>query len=127
MKIRTVLAGLLGAGFVMGLAPAYAGEWRLDQRRCASIVESRYDHRDYRSNSRWNNAWDRRGPQAGRNRLTVCSRSAFVYVPDRWEQARYAGPRSAHRARTPQLRMTFDRRVGLPYTSWQGRRVYIRG
>lgn len=135
MRISRIIAGLLGAGFVMGLAPAFAGEWRLDQRRCSSVVESRYDQRDYRPNSRatsrsdsrWNNSWDRRGPQAGRNSLTVCSRSAFVYVPDRWEQARTAGPRSAHRARTPQLRLTFDRRVGLPYTAYRGQRVYIRG
>ena len=141
MNAKKLIAGLLGATAVLSAAPAFAGEWRFDPRRCPDLVEDRYDRlenrRDYRRTySRRDIREDRADRREDRRdaAFTVCPRSAFVYIPDRWEQSRYdrsydrRGRSYAYgRSRTPELRLSYDRRVGLPYRYENGRKIYVRG
>lgn len=121
--MKKLIAGILGAGLVLGAAPVFAGEWRLDPRRCPDLREDRRDARESRRDERYDysrrdvreDRYDRR--ESARDRaVTVCPRSAFYYVPDRWERGK----------RPPALRLTYDRRVHLHYHYWNGVRIYVR-
>ncbi len=79
-------AVMFGAGCVSAGEPAYAGEWRLDPRRCPDLVEDYRDRRESRRDERYD-----RGPldriedridlrESRRDeRVTVCPRSAWVW------------------------------------------------
>ncbi|MEX0644423.1 MAG: hypothetical protein WD076_03890 [Parvularculaceae bacterium] len=137
--MKKIIAGLLGAGLVLGMAPAFAGEWRLDSRRCADLREDRYDRRedrrdervDYGRRDRVEDRYDRRENRWDRS-ITICPRSAFFYVPDRREQA--YGERNGNgrgyargRYRTPPLTLSYDRRLRMSYRYDHGRKIYVRG
>lgn len=140
-KMAMAAGGLLGLCLLP--AQAHAGEWRLDQRRCSTITrEVHDDRRDDRRDGRYDDRRDDRSDQGryddrsdrgrydsgGRydrrdsrtQRLTVCSRSAFTYVADRWE-------RDQRRYKKPRLQLIYDRQIGLDYTLAVGRKVYVRG
>ena len=148
--MKKFIAGLIGAGLILGAAPAFAGEWRVDTRRCSVQTLDRYDGRDGRYDDRYDNRrgdrsdsrYDNRGrsergdsrygnrgrgergdsryDNRGRGeRITVCSRSAFYYVPDRRE-------RYSKRYRTPRLSFTYDSRLRLSYRFDGGRKIYVR-
>ena len=148
--MKKFIAGLIGAGLILGAAPAFAGEWRVDTRRCSVQTLDRYDGRDGRYDDRYDNGrgdrsdsrydnrgrsergdsrydnrgrgerGDRRYDNRGRGeRITVCSRSAFYYVPDRRE-------RYSKRYRTPRLSFTYDSRLRLSYRFDGGRKIYVR-
>ncbi|MEZ5920815.1 MAG: hypothetical protein R3C60_05630 [Parvularculaceae bacterium] len=132
--MKKIAAALLGAGLVLGAAPAFAGEWKLNPRLCPDIRE---DWRDARVTY---NRYDRREDRRDRA-FTICPRSAFVYVPDRRDRYdRYArdgryvkgaayGKYSSHnrRYRTPPLKLKYDRRLRLYYRYDNGRKIYVRG
>ncbi|OFX00907.1 MAG: hypothetical protein A3E78_03550 [Alphaproteobacteria bacterium RIFCSPHIGHO2_12_FULL_63_12] len=153
--MKKLIAVLVGAGVVLTAAPAFAGEWRLDARRCADLREdwrdareSRRDERyDYSRRDRVEDRYDRRESRRDRA-VTVCPRSAFVYVSDRdhgrrgddrrYDNARYdndryehgrgdRGRKYGHGYREPKLKLSYDRRMGMQYTYDNGRRIYVRG
>jgi hypothetical protein len=122
--MKKFLAGLIGFGVLTAAAPAFAGEWRLDWRRCADIREDVRDAREDRRDrgvdrgryDRREDRYDRRESRYDR-RITVCPRSAFYYVPDRGER----------RARPPALRLSYDRATRMHYRYEGGRQIYVRG
>lgn len=142
--MKKIVAALIGAGFVLGAAPAFAGEWRLDERRCPDIREdwrdardSRRDERvDYSRYDRREDRYDRRDQRRDR-RITICPRSAFYYVDGRgrsedrrhdWRNDdRREDWRRDDRRRQPPLKTRYDRAVGMQYVSIDGRRIYLRG
>ena len=82
MRKTPIMAALAAAGALMGIGgAAQAGEWRLDPRRCPDLRE---DIRDARVDHGWR---DRREDRRDR-RVTECPRSAWVYIPDRYERQR---------------------------------------
>lgn len=127
--MRKLIAILVGTGLVLGASPAFAGEWRLDARRCADIREdwrdareSRRDERvDYGRRDRIEDRYDRREDRRDRA-VTVCPRGAFYYVGD------HRG-RNHHRDnyRQPRLELNYDRHLRMKYAYFQGRRIYFRG
>ncbi len=125
--MRKIIAGLLGAGLVLGTAPAFAGEWRLNPSRCGDLIEDRYDRRedrrderfDYGRRDRVEDRYDRRESRRDQ-RITVCPRSAFFYAPDRRE-------RSYKRFRTPRLALSYDNRLRMYFRFDRGRKIYVRG
>lgn len=128
--MNRMFAAMLGAGLVLGVAPAFAGEWRLDSRRCSDLREDRRDAResrydeayDYGRQDRSEDRYDRR--ESARDRaVTVCPRSAFYFVE------RGNGQRDDDRGqhRRPPLHLEYDRRLRMQYTDVVGRRVYVRG
>ena len=143
--MKKFIAGMLGAGLVLG-APAFAGEWRLDARRCADIREdwrdareNRRDERvDYSRRDRVEDRYDRREDR-GDQAITICPRSAFVYVSDRsdrrhnWRDDDRRGDDwrgddwRGYREREPRLELRYDRRLRLQYTYDHGRKIYVRG
>lgn len=121
------LAGaVLGAGLVLGAAPALAGEWRLDPSRCPDLREDRRDTRESRRDERYDysrrdvreDRYDRRESRHDRA-LTVCPRSAFYYAPDRQERGRADW-------RAPRLTFAYDRDHRLHYRHHHGVRIYVR-
>lgn len=145
--MKTIIAAIFGAGLAMGAAPAFAGEWKFDPRRCPDIREDWRDARENRRDQRYDygrrdrieDRYDHREDRRDRA-VTICPRSAFSYVQDRrdrrggdgrnerWDdngwrdgygRARYSG-----RARLP---VKYDRRMRMQYTTVTGRRIYIRG
>lgn len=82
MRKTPIIAALASVGALMGIGgAAQAGEWRLDPRRCPDLRE---DIRDARVDHGWRDrAEDRRD-----RRVTNCPRSAWVYIPDRYERQR---------------------------------------
>lgn len=124
--MKKIAAALLGAGLMLGAAPAMAGEWRLDARRCADIREDRRDARENRRDERYDRSprdvhedrYDRREDRRDRA-ITACPRTAFYYVPSRGES--YA-PR-----RAPRLQLAYDRELRLHFRYVHGRRIYVRG
>jgi hypothetical protein len=165
--MKKLLAGVLGAGLVLSVAPAMAGEWRLDPRRCPDLREDRYDARENRRDERIDfGRGDRREDRADRREdrwdrgLTICPRTALVYYPSRGERGfwdddgrgrgwdndgrgrggydddgrRYDGRGYDGRGyaygtgrRLPNLKLKFDRRIGMFYMYDHGRKIYIRG
>lgn len=143
--MKKLIAALAGAGLVLGAAPAFAGEWRLDQRRCADIREDWRDARESRRDERYDygrrdRVEDRHDRREGRRdrAITVCPRSAFVYVSDRHERgdARrnsdsrhddHHGYHERDRYKAPKLKLSYDRRLRMQYAYDHGRRIYIRG
>lgn len=130
--MKKLIAALAGAGLVLGAAPAFAGEWRLDQRRCADIREDWRDARENRRDERYDysrrdrveDRYDRREDRRDRA-ITVCPRSAFVYVPDRrGDHGRYS---SRSRYEEPRLKLKYDRKLHMRYAYDHGRRIYLRG
>lgn len=119
-------AAVLGAGFVLGAAPAFAGEWRLDRSACADTREDRRDARESRRDERYDysradvreDRYDRRESRRDRA-VTVCPRSAFYYAPDRYEQRR-----GDYRA--PRLTFAYDSGRRLHYRNHGGVRIYVR-
>ena len=145
---------LFGALSALAASPAFAGEWRLDASRCPDLVEDRYDRHEDRRDGRRDYGWrdrieDRRDRRENRRdeAITVCPRRAFYYAFDNgrrgaWDyrldadsRGRYddrgrsygKGRRGHERRRIPDLKLRYDRRVGLPYTYDRGRRIYVRG
>ncbi len=154
--MKKLFAAMIGAGFVLGAAPAFAGEWQLDARRCADLRE---DWRDTRVTT---GRADRREDRRDRA-VTVCPRSAFVYVSDRrdsrrdsWRDDRrgYGNDRDYDKRgngngngyasndrrgddhgrydrrdsfRAPPLKLRYDRRMRMQYTYDHGRKIYVRG
>ncbi|MEM9496020.1 MAG: hypothetical protein AAGA09_08450 [Pseudomonadota bacterium] len=129
--IQKFLAGVIGAGVLMGASPALAGEWKLDRRACPDLVEDRLDRREDRRDRRV--TWSRRDAREDRrdareNRrdeaFTICPVSAFYYAPSPRE---LRGNRRAlerkYRAGPP---LRWDRRAGLAYRTVGGRRIYVR-
>lgn len=122
-----LLGAVLGAGLVLGAAPAFAGEWRLDASRCGDIREDRRDARESRRDERYDESrrdvredrYDRRESRRDRA-ITVCPRSAFYYAPDRYERRRGDW-------RAPRLRFAYDRDHRLHYRHYNGVRIYVRG
>jgi len=125
-SLKKVAASLVGAGFILGAAPAFAGEWRLDRSRCHDVREDRRDARDSRRDERYDHdrrdvredRYDRRDQRRDRA-ITVCARSAFYYAPDRHERRR-----ADYRA--PRLAVSYDRDRRLYFRSYKGERVYLR-
>lgn len=123
--MKKLVAALSCAGLVLGVAPAFAGEWRLDARRCPDIREDVRDARENRRDERYDysrrdvreDRYDRREDRRDRA-ITVCPRSAFYYVPSRGE--RYSNRRA------PRLNLTYDRRLHMYYTFDRGRQIYVR-
>jgi hypothetical protein len=156
--MKKLFAAVLGAGLVLGAAPAFAGEWRLDARRCADLREdwrdARENHRDervtYGRRDRVEDRYDRREDRHDRA-VTVCPRSAFVYVSDRrddrrdnWRDDRrgYGNDRDYDKRgkgygnasydrrdayRAPPMKLRYDRRMRMQYTYDHGRKIYVRG
>lgn len=134
--MRKIIAAIAGAGLVLGAAPAFAGEWRLDARRCADIREdwrdareNRRDERiDYSRRDRAEDRYDRREDRRDRA-ITVCPRSAFYYVSGHGRD--YGRHDSNHnygsRYAEPKLRLSYDRQLRMHYRYDHGRRIYIRG
>lgn len=128
--MRKTIAALLGAGFALAASPAFAGEWRLDPRRCADIREdwrdareNRRDERvDYGRRDRIEDRYDRREDRRDRA-VTVCPRSAFYYAPGRGDR-HYL---DAARYKAPKLALRYDRALRLHYRYHHGRRIYVRG
>ncbi len=127
-SLTTKLIGaMLGAGMVLGAAPASAGEWRLDRSRCPDIREDRRDARESRRDERYDDSrrdvredrYDRRESRRDRA-ITVCPRSAFYYAPDRYERRRGDW-------RAPRLTFAYDRAHRLHYRHYNGVRIYVRG
>ncbi len=85
--MKKLIAMLVGTGLVLSASPAFAGEWRLDARRCADIREDWRDARENRRDERidygrrdWvEDRYDRREDRRDRV-VTVCPRSAFYFV-----------------------------------------------
>ncbi len=140
--LKKVIAGLVGAGLVLGVAPAFAGEWKLNPRACPDLVEDRYDRiedrrdarRDYGRRDRREDRADRRENRRDRA-VTVCPLRAFYYAPDRYDrrarQGRsdrygraYGHSNSRRHARLP---LRYDRRMRMQYAVIDGRRIYVRG
>ncbi len=123
---KKTAAVLLGAGLMLGAAPAFAGEWRLDRSRCPDAREDRRDGRESRRDERYDTSRrdvredraDRRESRRDRS-ITVCPRSAFYYAPDRYERRRAD-------FRAPRLRFSYDRDHRLHYRSYDGVRIYVR-
>ena len=123
---RKAAAVVLGAGLVLGAAPAFAGEWRLDRSRCHDLREDRRDARESRRDERYDysrrdvreDRYDRRESRRDRA-VTVCPRSAFYYAPDRHERRRGDW-------RAPRLTFSYDRERGMNYRTYDGVRIYIR-
>ncbi len=153
--MKKFIAAMVGAGLVLGAAPAFAGEWRLDARRCADIREDWRDARENRRDERYDysrrdrieDRYDRREDRRDRS-ITVCPRSAFVYVDDRhdrrgdnwrdddrrgdnWRDNDRRSDRSRYESRNrykaPRLKLSYDRVLRMNYTLATGRRIYIRG
>ncbi|HNR76423.1 MAG TPA: hypothetical protein PKM48_04790 [Parvularculaceae bacterium] len=150
--MKKLIAAMIGAGLALGAAPAFAGDWRFDPRRCPDIREdwrdareNRRDERnDYGRRDRIEDRYDRRESRRDRA-VTICPRSAFYYVQDRrdrrggdgrderwddngWRDG-YDRDRDRYRGRawTPQLPVKYDRRMRMQYTTVTGRKIYIRG
>lgn len=121
------VAAMIGAGLMLGTAPAFAGDWRLDASRCHDLREDRRDARESRRDERYDvsrrdvreDRYDRRESRRDRA-ITVCPRAAFHYVPDRHERRRADW-------RAPRLTLAYDREHGLYYRRHNGVRVYVRG
>lgn len=152
--MKKFIAALAGAGLMLGAAPAFAGEWKLDPRRCADIREDWRDARENRRDERFDygrrdrieDRYDRREDRRDRA-VTVCPRSAFFYVSDRrehrYENNRYGNGRSDNvrndngrdgrghydnrRYKAPKLELRYDRRLRMQYTYDTGRKIYVRG
>lgn len=139
--MKKLIAAIAGAGLVLGAAPAFAGEWRLDARRCADTREDRRDAHenrrderiDYSRRDRVEDRYDRREDRRDRA-ITVCPRSAFHYVSDQRDgRDRYGrdGDRRyddhGRRAMQPQLKLSYDRRLHMHYRYDHGRPIYVRG
>jgi hypothetical protein len=138
--IKRILAGAVGAAVVLAVAPALAGEWRLNEQACPDLREDRADRRDnYRDersdNGRRDRAEDRRDRRGNRRdeALTICPIEAFYYIPTRGElrRDRYRKidrrgdgySRSRRDARPP---LHYDRRMRMSYRYDDGRRIYVR-
>ena len=152
--MKKLIATIFGAGLVLGAAPAFAGEWRLDASRCPDIREDWRDARENRRDERYDygrrdrieDRYDRREDRRDRA-ITICPRSAFYYVDGRkdhrgrsgwndndWsngyardgyygrDNAKYRG-----RSKAPSLKLKYDRRLRLQYTTATGRKIYVRG
>lgn len=134
--MKKLFAAMIGAGIVLGASPAFAGEWRLDARHCGDLREDRRDARvDYGRPDRREDRRDRA--------VTVCPRSAFVYVSDRHDDHRGYGNdrgydkrgkaygnascdrRDSYRAAPMKLR--YDRCMRMQYAYDHGRKIYVRG
>jgi hypothetical protein len=124
--MKKIAAALLGAGLMLGAAPAFAGEWRLDARRCADMREDWRDARENRRDERYDRGrrdvredrHDRREDHRDRA-ITVCPRNAFYYVASRGERL--------SKRRAPRLALSYDRRLHMYYRYDRGRRIYVRG
>lgn len=89
LKTKT-FAAMIGVGLMLGAAPAFAGDWRLDASRCPDLREDRRDARESRRDERYDysrrdireDRHDRRESRRDRA-ITVCPRSAFYYAPFR--------------------------------------------
>lgn len=145
--MKKFIAALAGAGLVLSAAPAFAGEWRLDARRCPDVREdwrdareNRRDQRiDYGRGDRVEDRYDRREDRRDRA-VTVCPKSAFYYVSDRgewrdngWRNDDHRYDRSDRRFsnargyKAPALKLKYDRRLRMQYTTVTGRKIYVRG
>ncbi len=123
---KKLAAVVLGAGFMLGAAPAFAGDWRLDRSACADTREDGRDARESRRDERYDysrgdvreDRADRR--ESSRDRaVTVCPRSAFYYAPDRYEQRRAD-------FRAPRLTLRYDGGRRLHYRTHGGVRIYVQ-
>lgn len=146
--MKKLIAVLAGAGLALGAAPAFAGEWRLDARRCSDVREDWRDARENRRDERYDysrrdrveDRYDRREDRRDRA-ITVCPKSAFVYVSDRrdgrgdhrdkWREHDrrndYGRYDSRSRYDEPKLKLSYDRRLRMQYAYDHGRRIYVRG
>lgn len=143
--MKKLIAAVVGAGLVLGAAPAFAGEWRLDPSRCPDIREDWRDARENRRDERYDygrsdrreDRYDRREDRRDRA-ITVCPRSAFYYVDGRREwrdngwrnddhryDRSYRG-RDARHHRAPKMKLKYDRRMRMEYTYDHGRKIYVR-
>lgn len=127
MLTKHAVAAIAGAGLMLGAAPAFAGEWRIDAKRCYDLREDRRDARESRRDERYDHGrrdvredrYDRRDQRRDRA-VTVCPRAAFYYVPDRHERRRADW-------RAPRLAFDYDREWGMAYRVYRGKRFYVRG
>ena len=145
-NMKKLIAALAGASLVLGAAPAFAGEWRLDRGRCPDIREDWRDARENRRDERYDygrrdrveDRYDRREDRRDRA-ITICPRSAFYYVSGRdewrdngWRNDDHRYDRNDHRYggrrydRAPRLTLKYDRRLRMQYTTATGRKIYIR-
>lgn len=137
--MRKLIACVLGAGFVLGAAPAFAGEWKLNPRACPDLVEDRRDRVEDRRDARVtvgrrDRVEDRRDRAENRRdeAVTICPTRAFYYVPDRREQKRnaQAGKNGRGKAyRQPNIRsaLQWDRRMKMNFIRIDGRKIFVRG
>ncbi|WDI32929.1 hypothetical protein PUV54_06930 [Hyphococcus flavus] len=138
--LKKVAFSVLGAGFVMMSAPAFAGEWKLNARACPDLVEDRLDRIEDRRDRRFTTSRrDRREDRYDRreNRrdeaVTVCPARAFYYQPDRRELKRAAryderrGRSYGKNQRSFRSELRWDRRMRMNYIRIDGRKIYVRG
>ena len=134
--LNKVVAGLLGAGFVLVASPAFAGEWKLNARACPDLVE---DHRDriedrrdsrvdYGRRDRIEDRFDRRENRRD-EAVTICPIRAFYYQPDRNELRRAQRGRQLAAWQRPNARppLQYDRRARMYFRYANGRKIYVRG
>ena len=136
--LKKVAFSVLGAGFVLMSAPAFAGEWKLNARACPDLVEDRLDRIEDRRDARYNNGrrdriedrLDRRENRRDRA-VTICPVRAFYYQPDRRELRRAVqynnGRGYAFGKRNARPPLKWDRRMRMQYTYIDGRKIYVRG
>ncbi len=137
--MRKLIACVIGAGFIMGAAPAFAGEWKLNPRACPDLVEDRYDRIEDRRDTRFTTGRrdrieDRRDRAENRRdeAVTICPARAFYYVPDRWEEKRFAkakynnGRGRADGRRNFRSALKYDRRMRMNYIRIDGRKIFVR-
>lgn len=137
--LTRVLAGVIGAGFILSAAPAFAGEWKFNPRACPDLVEDHYDRRedrrdsrvDYGRRDRQEDRYDRRENRRD-ERVTVCPISSFYYVPDRreakkWEHSRGRGHGYAYGRKNLRPPLKYDRRARMYYRYSDGRKIFVRG
>jgi hypothetical protein len=136
--LNKVAASVLGAGFVLMSAQAFAGEWKFNPRACPDLVEDRFDRIEDRRDTRVNNGrrdriedrYDRRENRRD-SAVTICPIRAFYYVPDRRElrRADYRGKGKAYGRHRANLRppLSYDRRMRMYYRYDNGRKIYVRG
>ncbi len=138
--LKKVAFSVLGAGFVLMSAPAFAGEWKLNPRACPDLVEDRFDRIEDRRDARVNygrrdrieDRIDRRENRRDRA-VTICPTRAFYYQPDRRElrqAARYENRRGrGHAWRAPNIRyaLQWDRRARMNFIYIDGRKIFVRG
>ena len=129
--LKKLMLSVVGAGVVLGAAPAFAGEWKLNPRACPDLVEDRWDRREDRRDARvYSGRQDVIEDHLDRQEnwrdeaVTICPARALYYQPS-WKELKYGGDHAYGRR---QLRppLKYDRWARMNYIKIDGRKIYIR-